>query len=141
MTKLTTNFTKEEFACSHCKIFYAVPELPTALQELRNLAGRPVHLLSAYRCALHNKKIGGAKNSLHVAGKAADIQIDGATVLETFELCKQIEAFRLGGIGIYPQEHFVHVDVRDKAARWARVDGNYVGLSVGLSYIKENPNA
>jgi uncharacterized protein YcbK (DUF882 family) len=138
MGDLSKNFNKSEFACSHCKTVFVTKELGDSLQELRDLAGRPVDILCGYRCALHNKAIGGAKNSLHVAGKAADIQIVGLSVKETYELAKQVKTFQKGGIGIYPQEHFVHVDVRSGAARWARVDGAYVGISEGLKWLERN---
>lgn len=135
MGDLSKNFSKSEFACPHCKTTFVTKELVDALQELRDLAMAAVRTLSTYRCALHNKKIGGAPNSLHMAGKAADIQIDGLNVVEVAELAKKVPAFKEGGIGIYPQEHFVHVDVREKKARWARVNGKYVSYEEGLKNV------
>jgi len=49
-------------------------------------------------------------------------------------LAGQVEAFHQGGIGVYPDEVFIHVDVRGKKDRWVRVDGRYVGVEeVGLA--------
>jgi len=38
-----------------------------------------------------------------------------------------VPQFARGGIGAYDSD-FLHVDVRDHRARWARVHGKYVGI-------------
>jgi len=43
------------------------------LQPLRDALGTPVNLNSGYRCPSLNRSIGGAKNSQHMSGHAADI--------------------------------------------------------------------
>jgi hypothetical protein len=43
------------------------------LQPLREAIGSPVNLNSGYRCPSLNRSIGGAKNSQHMTGHAADI--------------------------------------------------------------------
>jgi len=43
------------------------------LQPLRDALGSPVNLNSGYRCPSLNRAIGGAKNSQHMSGQAADI--------------------------------------------------------------------
>ncbi len=43
------------------------------LQPLRDALGTPVNLNSGYRCPSLNRAIGGAKNSQHMTGQAADI--------------------------------------------------------------------
>ena len=45
------------------------------LQPLREAIGHSIRVTSGYRCLKINKLIGGAKNSEHVFGKAADIQL------------------------------------------------------------------
>lgn len=48
--------------------------LAQGLERVRvALQGRPIHVNSGYRCVALNKKIGGAKNSRHMSGLAADI--------------------------------------------------------------------
>jgi hypothetical protein len=44
-----------------------------------------------------------------------------------FELALEVRQFAEGGIGVY-DGGFLHVDVRDHRARWARVSGKYVGI-------------
>lgn len=43
------------------------------LQPLRDAVGTPIKINSGYRCTSLNKAIGGAANSQHVTGQAADI--------------------------------------------------------------------
>jgi len=43
------------------------------LQPLRDALGTPVNINSGYRCPSLNTSIGGAKNSQHMTGQAADI--------------------------------------------------------------------
>ena len=47
------------------------------LEKVRNHWGDPITVNSGYRCPKLNKAIGGAKNSQHVVGQAADIEISG----------------------------------------------------------------
>ena len=51
-----------------------------------------------------------------------------------YELARQVETFDQGGIGVYPDEVFIHIDIRDAPGRWARLNGHSVGLdAVGLA--------
>ena len=43
------------------------------LDPLREMYGHPVRVTSGYRCAALNKAVGGAGNSFHLVGCAADI--------------------------------------------------------------------
>ena len=44
------------------------------LDPLRERYGKPIIVNSGYRCAKHNKAVGGASNSQHMVGEAADIR-------------------------------------------------------------------
>jgi hypothetical protein len=50
------------------------PEVLRMLDEARKLAGIPFSLSSAYRCAKHNKSVGGVADSAHTRGYAVDIR-------------------------------------------------------------------
>jgi len=95
-------------------------EFMVALNQLRALADRPIKINSGFRCHSHNYAIGGAINSFHTMGKAADIVIAGLTLGEMFELADQVEAFHNGGIGIYYRKGFIHLDNRGYKARWKK---------------------
>ncbi len=91
-----------------------------ALNQLRLIAGRPIKVNSGYRCAKHNKAVGGASHSQHLVGRAADIVIAGLTLNEMVELAERIDVFHNGGIGVYLQAGFIHVDSRGYRARWKK---------------------
>lgn len=102
-----------------------------ALEPIRDLWGAPVLCVSGYRSPQHNARVGGAKQSQHMFGRAADITPVGinwaalregrgserdadrllgfATLIE-HHLGKELEA--IGGVGLYPG--FVHVDIRPR---------------------------
>ena len=118
MGNLSKNFSISEFTCPCCGKAVIKMELVRGLQELRDLADRPIRITSGYRCEKHNAAVGGEKNSLHLEGKAADIVIEGLTVQEMAELAEKVEVFRDGGIGVYPKEGYIHVDIRKERTRW-----------------------
>jgi uncharacterized protein YcbK (DUF882 family) len=114
------NFKPEEFTCKcdglcdHEDIISR--ELVGGLQLLRTTIGRGVYVTNGVRCPEHNKNVGGVADSKHLYGLAADIQVRGMTTEELAHEIEQIEAFVLGGVGLY--DNFVHVDVRGRRARW-----------------------
>ncbi|MBQ8693394.1 MAG: DUF882 domain-containing protein [Synergistaceae bacterium] len=116
MGDLSAHFSKKEFACKcGCGFDTPVPELVDKLEIFRELCGnRATYINSACRCVKHNAKVGGAKNSQHVKGTAADIRlIPGMTVDQMAKLAEQAG---FDGIGIYSWG--IHVDVRGYKARW-----------------------
>jgi uncharacterized protein YcbK (DUF882 family) len=136
---LSKHFTLAEFACRCCRRVKVSPRLVKALEELRELAGAPITVTSGYRCPTHNRAVGGKPRSQHVEGIAADIRIGALTVEEMYRLALQVSAFLNGGIGVYPQEGFIHVDTRRARARWARIDGAYVGIPAEFFRPVSNP--
>ena len=101
--------------------------------KLRDLAKRPVRITSGYRCPDHNRAQRGKKGSQHLLGNAADLVIDGLSVVEMYCLADKVVAVRDGGIGLYPKDGIIHVDVRDGYARWGRLGKKYVSLATALS--------
>jgi len=89
------------------------PLLVDRLQALRDRVGRPVVITSGYRTMDHNRTIGGAPESLHLRGQAADIKVPG---WDPEAVARADEAVGFGGIGVCPTH--VHVDVRPGKARW-----------------------
>ena len=125
MTRLSPHFTVDELCCKHCGRCSVAGRLVDALEAFRELAGKPVIVHSGYRCPEHNAAVGGQPRSEHLEGLAADISIPGLSLSELYRLAVQIPDFAQGGIGLYDGEPFIHVDVRDHRARWARVAGKY----------------
>lgn len=117
--QLTKHFNEDEFRCRHCG---ALPEggmdpkLIHQLECLRCKVGKPLTINSGFRCATHNKNVGGAKSSQHLKGTAADVRVPRG--MTTDQLAKVAEEVGFDGIGKYPRQGFVHVDVRGFSARW-----------------------
>lgn len=113
------HFVPSEFACKcGCGFDTPVPRLVAALEELRARVGKPIIINCACRCPSHNAAVGGAKNSQHLIGYAADIRCPGLSVALLFEAALDVRDFEQGGIGYYPERGFLHVDVRAGRTRW-----------------------
>jgi uncharacterized protein YcbK (DUF882 family) len=124
MAKITTNFNLQEFN-SKCgreipnNVLPNIIQLAKNLQVLRDALGKTISITSGYRSPQHNKKIGGAKDSQHVKGMAADIKVTGMTPKEVALVIEGLieqGKIKQGGIGIYPS--WVHYDIRGTKARW-----------------------
>jgi murein L,D-transpeptidase YcbB/YkuD len=101
--------------------------LPPLLEDVRVRCGhRPVTVNSGYRTAAHNRRVGGAANSYHIRGQAADIAVAGLLPSDAAEAAEWalFAAGLTGGIGLY--RDFVHVDVRDSLWRQNMVTGAHV---------------
>jgi hypothetical protein len=82
--KLTDHFTLEELTASQTAVRQGIPNAPSpvvvdnlrrlaaTLEKVRAIVG-PVAVSSGYRSPLLNKAVGGAKDSAHTLGLAADI--------------------------------------------------------------------
>lgn len=109
--QLTPNFNLREFQCRHCGQVKICPKLVNLLQILREKLDRPITITSGYRCPEHNKNVGGAPNSYHAKGMAADILV-APTGLPAMALGRLCEEIGFTGLGLYPEQGFIHVDVR-----------------------------
>jgi uncharacterized protein YcbK (DUF882 family) len=122
--KLTENFNLSEFASKDGSDFPEdvknnLAELAVNLQVLRDHFGKSITITSGYRSSAHNVKIGGAKDSYHVRGMAADIQIQGISpriVYNAIELLIKSGKMEEGGLGLY--NSWCHYDIRGKKIRW-----------------------
>ena len=127
MGDLSAHFSREELQCGCCGRLEINSRLLDGLEALRALAGVPVVVHAGYRCARHNAEVGGVPHSEHTLGLAADIHLPGLSLQQMYEAASSVVEFAAGGIGVY-DGNFLHVDVRDHRARWARVNGRYVGI-------------
>ena len=108
------------------------------LEPLRKHFGKPVHITSGYRDITVQNRLwqeavrkygsdGAARehvappgHSQHEVGNAADHYINGVPIEAIAEFLAPNPC--VGGIGLYPDDGFVHVDIRPRAggpiARW-----------------------
>lgn len=115
-SKGTRNFKISEFAS---KDGGGLPKggmdsnLITKLEQLRyNLGNKAIVVTSGYRTPTHNKAVGGATNSQHLYGKAADIVVRGVSASKVYATADKI----FNGVGKYP--NFTHVDTRANKVRF-----------------------
>lgn len=103
---LSKNFTYEELTKSNTASRLKINNSPDdkakaklkklandVLQPIREVYGKPIKVSSGYRCLKLNEKVGGAANSQHVKGEAADITSISDTVDENkvlFEVIKKL---------------------------------------------------
>lgn len=127
--RLSDNFKLSEFTTSQTAIRHDIHNAPThkvisnlillckhVLQPLRNDKGS-VHISSGFRSVELNKKIGGANNSQHTRGQAADINT--ANNAEAFHYIKNNLDFDqlIWEFGSDTQPAWVHVSYSDKGNR------------------------
>ena len=72
----------------------------------------PFHIVSGYRSPKTNRMLmrqsrGVARNSYHLKGMAADIQLATRSV---DQICSAALSLHAGGVGRYSRSEFVHVD-------------------------------
>lgn len=60
------------------------------LQPIRDKYGHPIYISSGYRSPELNKAVGGAKNSQHLSGQAADIYCKHSSKAYLFGLIKKM---------------------------------------------------
>lgn len=128
--QLSDNFNTREFKCKGktcgCTTMKVSTLLVRKLQVLRNKTGR-IRINSGYRCPIHNKEVGGEKNSYHMQGTEADIVVSGYTPKQIAKMAQEIG---FTGIGMYdgPSGHFVHVGVRARTNYWVNTNGHNVSV-------------
>ena len=101
--KLTEHFTLHEMTYSRTAAKHGIKNVPNEAQtsNIRLLCERTleplraalrekygnvvINVTSGYRCQRLNKHIGGARNSQHQTGRAADINATGLTAAQLFE--------------------------------------------------------
>lgn len=108
------NFSPEEIACRGDDTIRINEAALDKLQALRDKIGKPLVVHSAYRSPDHNRKVGGAKLSMHLQGAAFDISMVNHDP-KIFEKAAQVAGFT--GFGFYPRQDFMHIDI-GRARQW-----------------------
>lgn len=85
-----------------------------AFEALEAAWGRPLNVNSGYRDPNHNAKVGGAKKSQHIHGKAFDVDVSDLSIEERQALIVQARQSGFGGIGVYANS--LHFDTAGERA-------------------------
>ena len=118
MGDLSPHFSREEMRCKgvdchpsgkgNCGFDTVDAELLNQLENVRGYFNKPVAITSGCRCIIHNERVGGAHNSQHLRGRAADIIVKG---VEPDDVAAFLDVVMLhGGVGRYST--FTHLDTR-----------------------------
>lgn len=100
---------------------YAIPTNPQikkiekialALQEIRNMLGKPIRITSWFRPPKYNVHIGGARQSMHMTGGAVDFQCSGVSCDEIRAMLKPELARMKIRMEDLPFSRWVHIDIK-----------------------------
>jgi len=114
---LTPHFSTHEFRCRDGSQYPIDCRLLAMLEAIRCQFG-PVTITSGYRSPDYNRAVGGAENSYHLRGMAADIQVQDESPLRVYQWADRL--FPVSGLGLYERGDggWVHIDSRSERARW-----------------------
>lgn len=101
--------------CGECRGVAATKPLSdnllVLLDYIRGELQAPIRINSGWRCAKYNKACKGARRSLHLVGRAADITSDSYDSL--LYICKglALKEWRIVELIPYKESKFIHVGV------------------------------
>lgn len=99
-------FKHSEFECPHCGKNEIKDVLLIGLDRARALAQIPFVINSGYRCAEHNRTVGGKPTSAHLLGYACDIGcLSSKARMNIVDSCLKVGFNRIG-----IAKTFIHVD-------------------------------
>ena len=110
----STHFSTKELQCScGCGTCNMDKDFLGLLDEIREEAGKPVHLSSAYRCGEYNKKVSNTGLcGPHTTGLAVDIRCSGKDAHDILTLALELGVH---GVGISQKgahsTRFIHIDM------------------------------
>ncbi|MDP1691405.1 MAG: DUF882 domain-containing protein [Burkholderiaceae bacterium] len=105
-------FLRDHYSGDIGSIEPRVFDLLHGVQRLLGSAGS-FEVISGYRCPATNARLresrggGVARHSLHMEGRAIDVRLPGVSLADLRDAAL---ALRVGGVGYYPREQFVHLD-------------------------------
>lgn len=112
-------YKASQFACTcrgkYCKDNKISPRLIQILNESAKILNETFSVNSGYRCVRRNLEVGGAANSQHVYGTAADLRMSPSKFTT---VARVMRSLGITGIGYYYQKGFLHVDIRSGRAEW-----------------------
>jgi uncharacterized protein YcbK (DUF882 family) len=94
------------------------PALRLLIWDIEGHFRKRIVMSSGYRNPFYNGRVGGAENSYHTKCMAADFHIPGVPKAEL--IAYAMRNGRVGGLGCYYNQPFIHVDVRERPRGWTK---------------------
>lgn len=119
------------------------PELRKMLDDLSGITGRETYVNSGYRSPAYNRKVGGARQSYHMSGQAADIDLSGYSPEQRKYIAANLARMGAGGLITYSRSpNMLHFDRRAQVDGKARYMHNYSNRNMGRApdWMKELEN-
>ena len=131
-TRISDHFSSKDFMCkcANCEGDLKLSlGLVGGLEMLRTLAKNRVEIIKGYICPSLQEAEKKLKKDYHAMGLAADIVVEGVSIVDVFKLAETIPEFK--GIGINLTDKYVHVDTRKDPTRhtWVVSFGNLIELT------------
>lgn len=119
MSSLWPDFKINEFTCRCCGVgeFIISGKLLTALQSIRNDFKNPMIINCGYRCPKHNAEVGGAPQSAHLSGEAADISDTDQSLRDFLSVPSALEYYGIWAEDFAHTPTWVHLQVRPTKER------------------------
>lgn len=114
--KLTKHFTYSEMTRTDTGLSNPLTDeakihlvyLCRKLESVRQKFKLPIRINSAYRCPEVNKAVGGVTNSLHLVGRACDINISSLNDSQRDTLYQLLDDTLPAELIIYPSRNYIH---------------------------------
>lgn len=91
--------------------------LRDALSRLEKELGRPLLVTSGARCQEHNRRVSGAKSSLHLSGMAVDVV--SRDVQDQLDILREARLVGFRGFGRSMSGTYIHLDLGIHRPAWA----------------------
>lgn len=101
------HFKKKEFDCPDYGRNEMNEQFVKMLDDMREELGEPISIASGFRCAVHNRAVGGVPDSAHLRGLAADIVTKNSAI--RYKIIGYAIRHSVNRIGI--GKDFVHIDI------------------------------
>lgn len=119
------NANKEQYWLVDEKLLYLILDFMQVLDQ-EGYDSEGFYVREGHRHPHYNYTRGGASQSQHIYGKAADLVIedinrDGSITDEDKDICLELLEELVGnkgGMGLYPGTMTIHIDTRGHRARW-----------------------
>lgn len=96
MGDVAKNFDKSDFQC-HCVVCRedparpaSKPEVISAVQDVRDLLGKPLIITRGVSCAAHNAAIGGSRDSRHLPHHADAVDLASHSSEEAYRIMRAL---------------------------------------------------